>query len=39
MDSTLLVIITGIVCVGIGFAIAKVIEKSNVSTLIKNAKK
>jgi ribonuclease Y len=39
MDSTLLVIITGIVCVGAGFAIAKIIEKSNVSTLIKNAKK
>jgi ribonucrease Y len=39
MDSTLLVIIAGIVGLASGFAIAKVIEKSNVSNLIKNAKK
>lgn len=39
MDSTLLVIIAGIVGLAAGFAIAKVIEKSNVSNLIKNAKK
>lgn len=38
MDITLL-IIAGIVGIAAGFAIAKVIEKSNVSTLIKNAKK
>jgi ribonuclease Y len=39
MDSTLLVIIAGIVGLSAGFAIAKLIEKSNVSNLIKNAKK
>ncbi|UPQ78373.1 ribonuclease Y [Flavobacterium azooxidireducens] len=39
MDSTLLLIIAGIVGLAAGFAIAKVIEKSNVSNLIKNAKK
>ena len=39
MDSTLLLIIAGIVGIAAGFAIAKVIEKSNVSNLIKNAKK
>jgi ribonuclease Y len=39
MDSTLLVIIAGMVGLTAGFAIAKVIEKSNVSNLIKNAKK
>ena len=39
MDSTLLVIIAGIVGLAAGFAIAKLIEKSNVSNLIKNAKK
>jgi len=39
MDSTLLLIIAGILGIAGGFAIAKVIEKSNVSNLIKNAKK
>jgi ribonuclease Y len=39
MDNTLLLIIAGIVGIAAGFAIAKVIEKSNVSNLIKNAKK
>ena len=39
MDSTLLLIIAGIIGIAAGFAIAKVIEKSNVSNLIKNAKK
>jgi ribonucrease Y len=38
MDITL-IIISGIVGIAAGFAIAKVIEKSNVSNLIKNAKK
>ncbi|MDP2161154.1 MAG: ribonuclease Y [Flavobacterium sp.] len=39
MDTTLLLIIIGIVGIIGGFAIAKIIEKSNVSNLIKNAKK
>ena len=39
MDSTLVIIIAGIAGVAIGFAISKFIEKSNVSNLIKNAKK
>ena len=39
MDSTLLLIIAGIIGITAGFSIAKVIEKSNVSNLIKNAKK
>ena len=39
MDSTLLIIITGIAGIGGGFLISKLIEKSNVSNLIKNAKK
>lgn len=39
MDSTLLIIIAGIIGVAGGFAISKFIEKSNVSNLIKNAKK
>jgi len=39
MDSTLIIIISGIVGIAAGFAIAKVMEKSNVSNLIKNAKK
>jgi len=39
MDTTLLLVIIGIVGIIGGFAIAKVIEKSNVSNLIKNAKK
>lgn len=39
MDSTLIIIISGIVGVAAGFAIAKIMEKSNVSNLIKNAKK
>ncbi|MBA9074510.1 ribonuclease Y [Flavobacterium gossypii] len=39
MDSTLIIIISGIVGIAAGFAIAKVMERSNVSNLIKNAKK
>ena len=38
MDYTY-IIITGIVAIIVGFAIAKFIEKSNVSNLVKNAKK
>ena len=39
MDNTLLIIILTVVGIAIGFGIAKIIEKSNVSNLIKNAKK
>ncbi|WP_447636257.1 ribonuclease Y [Flavobacterium microcysteis] len=39
MDSTLVIIISGIVGIAVGFAVAKIMEKSNVSNLIKNAKK
>jgi len=39
MDSTLIIIISAIVGLAGGFIIAKVLEKSNVSNLIKNAKK
>lgn len=39
MDSTLIIIISGIVGIAGGFAIAKIMERSNVSNLIKNAKK
>ena len=39
MDSTLLIVIATIVGICVGFGIAKMIEKSNVSNLIKNAKK
>lgn len=39
MDSTLLIIIIGIVGIAAGFGIAKYLEKNNVSNLIKNAKK
>ena len=39
MDSTLLIIIGSIVGIAVGFAIAKFLEKKNVSTLIKNARK
>jgi ribonuclease Y len=39
MDSTLLIIITGIVGIAAGFAIAKYLEKNNVSNMVKNAKK
>lgn len=39
MDSTLLMIIAGVIGIAAGFAIAKIIEKSNVSNLIKNARK
>jgi ribonucrease Y len=39
MDNTLLIIIIGIVGAAVGFGIAKYLEKSNVSNLIKNAKK
>ncbi|GGA76432.1 ribonuclease Y [Flavobacterium palustre] len=35
----LTIIISGIIGIAIGFAIAKIIEKSNISNLIKNAKK
>nr|WP_315175746.1 ribonuclease Y [uncultured Flavobacterium sp.] len=39
MDSTLLIIVSGIIGIAAGFGIAKIIEKSNISNLIKNAKK
>ena len=39
MDSTLLIIITGIVALAAGFGIAKMLEKNNVSNLVRNAKK
>lgn len=39
MDSTLVIIISGIVGIAVGFAVAKIMERSNVSNLIKNAKK
>lgn len=39
MNSTIIIIIAAIVGIAIGFAIAKFIEKSNVSKLVKNAKK
>ena len=39
MESTLIIIISGIVGSVGGFVIAKLMEKSNVSNLIKNAKK
>jgi ribonuclease Y len=39
MDNTLLIIIIGIVGAAVGFGIAKYLEKSNVSNLIKNARK
>ncbi|KDN54277.1 ribonuclease Y [Flavobacterium seoulense] len=35
----LTIIISGIIGIAVGFAIAKIIEKSNISNLIKNAKK
>jgi ribonuclease Y len=39
MDSNLILILAGIVGIVAGFGIAKLIEKSNISNLIKNAKK
>jgi len=39
MDSTLIIVIVGIVGLAGGFLIAKMMEKSNVSNLIKNARK
>jgi len=39
MDSTLIIIISAIAGLAGGFIIAKILEKSNVSNLIKNAKK
>ncbi|RKT00134.1 ribonuclease Y [Flavobacterium sp. 123] len=39
MDNILTIIISGIIGIAGGFAIAKIIEKSNISNLIKNAKK
>ncbi len=39
MDNIVTIIITGIVGIIAGFAIAKIIEKSNISNLIKSAKK
>ncbi|MFY0482002.1 ribonuclease Y [Flavobacterium sp. PLA-1-15] len=39
MDSTLIIVIVGIVGISGGFFIAKLMEKNNVSTLIKNARK
>tara|TARA_R110002124_G_scaffold254044_3_gene419538 strand:- start:36767 stop:38338 length:1572 start_codon:yes stop_codon:yes gene_type:complete len=39
MDSIITIIIIGIVCLAIGFAIAKLLERNNASQLIKSAKK
>jgi ribonuclease Y len=39
MDSTIIIIIAAIVGAGLGFGISKYLEKSGVSSLIKNAKK
>jgi len=39
MDSTLIIIISGIVGIAGGFILAKVMEKSSVSSLVQNAKK
>ena len=39
MDNILTIIISGIIGIAAGFAIAKIIEKSNISNLIKNSKK
>jgi ribonuclease Y len=39
MDNTLIIIVSAIIGILIGFAIAKFLEKSNVSNLVKNAKK
>ena len=39
MDNILTIIIAGIIGIVAGFAIAKLIEKSNISNLIKNSKK
>ena len=39
MDNILTIIISGIIGIAGGFGIAKLIEKSNISNLIKNAKK
>ena len=39
MDSTLIIVLVGIVGIAGGFFIAKIMEKSNVSNLVKNAKK
>lgn len=39
MDNTLIIIISAIIGILVGFAIAKFLEKSNVSNLVKNAKK
>jgi ribonuclease Y len=39
MDNILTIIITGIIGIVAGFGIAKLIEKSNISNLIKNSKK
>ena len=39
MEDSLLIVITTVAGIIIGFIIAKIIEKSNVSNLIKNAKK
>jgi ribonuclease Y len=39
MDSTLIIIISGIAGIAGGFSIAKMLEKSNVTNLLKNAKK
>ena len=39
MDSTLIIIISGIAGIAGGFIVAKMMEKSNVSNLVQNAKK
>ena len=39
MDSTLLIIISGIIGIAGGFIVAKIMEKSNVSGMVESAKK
>ena len=39
MDSTLIIIISGIAGIAVGFIVSKMMEKSNVSSLVHNAKK
>ena len=39
MDNILTIVIGGVVGIALGFIIAKIMEKNNVSNLVKNAKK
>ena len=39
MDSNLIIVFAGLIGIGVGFFIAKMMEKSNVSNLVGNAKK